>query len=515
MSSVESIRQRAISKLTRKYGKAYVRLIMNPRHSTNALIPQPVQQLTRRIQEADSVAELQGYEEAAEGILSGRIQPRQLAQMMRAGPEVDIRGGGMLGEPVVLAADNPRSGATRRVTQENINELQIDLLQAEDTINYLEATVAKKNDEIAGLKEQMQRMRKQFEEERAEMRKRMEEERAAMRKQMEEEIALIQTGDADAIVKQLRQENQKLKTEKAALEQQNQKVLAASQNAQKLVSELTTIRGELKEKNAKLKSENAALQRENAKLKSKNAALERNIYELTNRAGALSLENEQLKKLLAAVEAKLGQAAETAKDSECQKTLKVVQAKLNECTKKTEQMGKEILKLENDLEKAEEQAAEEKALREKVDSELAATKRQAAAAAQRAKEEKLQADQQSFAGVSPDVQKDLKDAAEASKVTDDSSDDEGFDNPKEIITKDRLNNAAEGKTQDKGGLNMPEIKQFLKGVDTTGMSRKALEEEQNDLDTAFIGQPKHLGRKHKHSIESKEEDERATSSVKH
>ena len=92
MSSVESIRQRAISKLTRKYGKAYVRFIMNQRHSTNALIPQPVQELTRQIQEADSVQDLQGYEEAADGILSGRIQPRQLAQVLRAGPEVGIGG---------------------------------------------------------------------------------------------------------------------------------------------------------------------------------------------------------------------------------------------------------------------------------------------------------------------------------------------------------------------------------------------------------------------------------------
>ena len=176
MSSVESVRQKAISKLTRKYGKAYVRFIMNPRHSTNALIPQPVQLLTQRIQEADSVEELQGYEEAAEGILSGRIQPRQLAQVQRAGPEVGIRGGGRR-KKVVPVADSRRSRA-RRTPQE--------------TIGYLEATVSKQDYEIATLNGEMRAMQEQFEQERAVMQKQFEEERAEMRKQMEEEKAAMQ-----------------------------------------------------------------------------------------------------------------------------------------------------------------------------------------------------------------------------------------------------------------------------------------------------------------------------------
>ena len=82
MSEVNSIRQRAIAKLTRRYGKAFVRFTMNPKHTTNALIPVPVQDLAKAIQSATSVESLKRYEEAAEGILGGRIQPTDLRRVL-------------------------------------------------------------------------------------------------------------------------------------------------------------------------------------------------------------------------------------------------------------------------------------------------------------------------------------------------------------------------------------------------------------------------------------------------
>ena len=55
---------------------------MNPKHTTNALIPVPVQDLAKAIQSATSVESLKRYEEAAEGILGGRIQPTDLRRVL-------------------------------------------------------------------------------------------------------------------------------------------------------------------------------------------------------------------------------------------------------------------------------------------------------------------------------------------------------------------------------------------------------------------------------------------------
>lgn len=84
MASIESIRQRAISKLTRKYGKAFVRYLLTPNHTTNALVPPAVRLLTDAIQSSNDLAELKRFDTAARDIMGGRIQPTELRRVLRA-----------------------------------------------------------------------------------------------------------------------------------------------------------------------------------------------------------------------------------------------------------------------------------------------------------------------------------------------------------------------------------------------------------------------------------------------
>ena len=84
MASIESIRQRAISKLTRKYGKAFVRYLLTPNHTTNALVPPAVRDLTDAIQSSNDLEQLKRFDTAAEGIMGGRIQPTELRRVLRA-----------------------------------------------------------------------------------------------------------------------------------------------------------------------------------------------------------------------------------------------------------------------------------------------------------------------------------------------------------------------------------------------------------------------------------------------
>ena len=86
MASIESIRQRAISKLTRKYGKAFVRYLLTPNHTTNALVPPAVRDLTDAIQSSNDLAELKRFDTAARDIMGGRIQPTELRRVLRAAP---------------------------------------------------------------------------------------------------------------------------------------------------------------------------------------------------------------------------------------------------------------------------------------------------------------------------------------------------------------------------------------------------------------------------------------------
>ena len=250
----------------------------------------------------------------------------------------------------------------------------------------------------------------------------MEEEKAAMR-------AAIQAGDTAKVVEDLENhvedlkkeltsrlkinvqrlnEIDKLKSEKAALEQQNQKVLADNESVRAEYRKLILSNNELTEDNRKLKSKNDALERENAKLKFENAALAKDNKRILSQLNLQKEIVQDMKKekvtrdqLARKAIAQLEECKKIElKSKEFQSKLRTALKALKECVDIKSKTDRNTLKLENNLKDAKQRADQEKALREKVESELAATKRQAAAAAQRAEEEKLQADLQSFAEVS-------------------------------------------------------------------------------------------------------------------
>ena len=81
---LERLRQRAIYKLTMRYGKPFVRFNMAPKHTTNALIPKPVQALTIKIKESNDLPTIQRLAKAAEDIFDRRIDPNAIMPILNA-----------------------------------------------------------------------------------------------------------------------------------------------------------------------------------------------------------------------------------------------------------------------------------------------------------------------------------------------------------------------------------------------------------------------------------------------
>ena len=79
---LERLRQRAIYKLTMRYGKPFVRFNMAPKHTTNALIPKPVQALTIKIKESNDLPTIQRLAKAAEDIFDRRIDPNAIMPIL-------------------------------------------------------------------------------------------------------------------------------------------------------------------------------------------------------------------------------------------------------------------------------------------------------------------------------------------------------------------------------------------------------------------------------------------------
>ena len=424
MSSVESVRQKAISKLTRKYGKAYVRFIMNPRHSTNALIPQPVQVLTQRIQEADSVAELQGYEEAAEGILSGRIQPTELRNVLRN--EAIVGGGGYRRTArTSVSSDAGRTDDPRGEVDAGIDRLERLLKEKDAEIERLKkenmrvtkiATDWSKESSKKGLKSDLAR----DENNRLQMEiARLKSENAAM----QQERAAMRAGDADAEMSRLLKENAKLKAKNAELEEKNSgleveiiKWFEAHEN--------------LKRENKKLQEQNAALERENKRLDTNNKSLRALNEKLYKERDEAKSDLERLKMFLEGAAKEVDQAEETqtAKESACQEALKRCQTLLTKCENTREDMAKRIKKGDSEINN----------LRKSLNASEKAKKRLSAESeALREKLNEYAINDEGF-----------DDGSSGDAFT------ENFDDPKQVTTEDRLNNAAEGKTQDKDGLNV-------------------------------------------------------------
>lgn len=81
---IERLRQRAIYKLTMRYGKPFVRFNMTPMHTTNALIPKQVQALTIKIKESNDLQTMQRLAKAAEDIFDRRIEPEAIETILMA-----------------------------------------------------------------------------------------------------------------------------------------------------------------------------------------------------------------------------------------------------------------------------------------------------------------------------------------------------------------------------------------------------------------------------------------------
>lgn len=142
---IERLQNNALAKLTRRYGKALVRYMLNPNHSTNALVPPAVRVLTNRIRESNDPAELREYEKAAEQVQQGRIQPTELMRVLD----------GALRAPVL------RAGPTSPGSTETAS-MGKDPTQAEITrLNILVDELVGENDE---LKQKIEDTRKEYEE---------------------------------------------------------------------------------------------------------------------------------------------------------------------------------------------------------------------------------------------------------------------------------------------------------------------------------------------------------------
>ena len=337
MSSVESVRQKAISKLTRKYGKAYVRFIMNPRHSTNALIPQPVQDLTQAIQRAGSVAELERYEKAAEGVLTGRIQPTELRNVLRNEP---IVGGGGFRR---TARTSVSSDAGSAVSAE-LASVQAKLDQALAKIGELQETVRRQNRIAQSANTDL---------------------RGKSR-----DIAVM-ANDLQDLRRQLNEAKEKLKLceerESTSGAQTATLTRINKTNEQKLRSDLNAAKDLI----ANLQKELTARYQISVKNKDAIDNLKAESYRKTKENEKLVLENERLVKEIQ----QLSQAIEDCKDADSKAKLEAIQreAAAEEKAAKEREAAKQAAEEKEAKERAAaKQAAEEKEAKERVARELAA-----------------------------------------------------------------------------------------------------------------------------------------------
>ena len=116
---IETLRQRAIAKLTQRYGKALVRFILTPEHTTNVLVPVAVQELTTQIQDkSTSLQKMKTFAETAEKLQQFRIDATEVRKVLNAeGKSVGGRGGGLFGRAVAFVTGG-KTKKTKDVTKD-------------------------------------------------------------------------------------------------------------------------------------------------------------------------------------------------------------------------------------------------------------------------------------------------------------------------------------------------------------------------------------------------------------
>ena len=213
---VERLRQRAIYKLTMRYGKPFVRFNMAPKHTTNALIPKPVQALTIKIKESNDLPTIQRLAKAAEDIFDRRINPNAIMPILNAAVKKGT-------ETTVRIPDTVRESSDEEETKSDGGE-QSDMRTKDELIK-----------ENKRLRKQVNKLRKTKSD--------------AVKELMKRQNAL---GESDRENKALNEQVKVLEEEKVVLE----------------------------DKNEELKQANDALQRDNQEIENKMSGLEEDIKSL-------------------------------------------------------------------------------------------------------------------------------------------------------------------------------------------------------------------------------------------
>lgn len=149
---IERLQNNALAKLTRRYGKALVRYILTPNHTTNALVPPAVRQFTDAIQSSNDLEQLKRFNTAAEQVLLDRIQPTELLKVLNDG---------VLTPPVLrVESKSPGSTKTASMAKDQAGEIR--------RLDTLAKELVGQNNELAveneELKQKLEKTKKEYEE---------------------------------------------------------------------------------------------------------------------------------------------------------------------------------------------------------------------------------------------------------------------------------------------------------------------------------------------------------------
>ena len=142
---VERLRQRAIYKLTMRYGKPFVRFNMAPKHTTNALIPKPVQALTIKIKESNDLPTIQRLAKAAEDIFDRRIDPNAIMPILNAAVKKDNKGSVSMLDTILEYQSDTSSSDEEETKSSSDDEEQSDMRTKDELVRENKALSKKVN----------------------------------------------------------------------------------------------------------------------------------------------------------------------------------------------------------------------------------------------------------------------------------------------------------------------------------------------------------------------------------